>query len=169
STGVVAKVGEGFSLIAHALDSFQQTNPGSLVGILELDIFGFSRGAAAARHFANQVLQRASGPLGALHRQGTFTPGPDFEWDRDLIINFIGLFDTVAAIGGWEDWADPSDAMNGGIDLHWRPTRPARSSIWWPETNTASTSLSTGSPRHTVKSSCRVPIPTLEEATCLSP
>ncbi|HJE28247.1 MAG TPA: PAAR domain-containing protein, partial [Pseudomonas nitrititolerans] len=118
STGVLAKVGEGFSLIAHALDSFQQTNPGSLVGILELDIFGFSRGAAAARHFANQVLQRASGPLGALHRQGTFTPGPDFEWDRDLIINFIGLFDTVAAIGGWEDWADPSDAMNGGIDLH---------------------------------------------------
>ncbi|WP_312975110.1 T6SS phospholipase effector Tle1-like catalytic domain-containing protein [Stutzerimonas nitrititolerans] len=117
----MAKVGEGFSLIAHALDSFQQTNPGSLVGILELDIFGFSRGAAAARHFANQVLQRASGPLGALHRQGTFTPGPDFEWDRDLIINFIGLFDTVAAIGGWEDWADPSDAMNGGIDLHLAP------------------------------------------------
>ncbi|WP_313553745.1 PAAR domain-containing protein [Stutzerimonas nitrititolerans] len=121
STGVVAKVGEGFSLIAHALDSFQQTNPGSLVETLELDIFGFSRGAAAARHFANQVLRRASGPLGALHRQGTFTPGPDFEWDRDLIINFIGLFDTVAAIGGWEDWANPSDAMNGGIALHLAP------------------------------------------------
>ena len=120
-TGVLAKVDEGFSLITQALDTFQQANPGSSLGTLELDIFGFSRGAAAARHFANQVLQRASGPLGALHRQGKFTPGPDFEWDRDLIINFIGLFDTVAAIGGWEDWADPSDAMNGGIDLHLAP------------------------------------------------
>lgn len=117
-TGVLAKVDEGFSLITQALDTFQQANPGSSLGTLELDIFGFSRGAAAARHFANQVLQRASGPLGALHRHGKFTPDPDFEWDRDLIINFIGLFDTVAAIGGWEDWADPSDAMNGGIDLH---------------------------------------------------
>ncbi|WP_312485586.1 PAAR domain-containing protein [Stutzerimonas nitrititolerans] len=120
-TGVLAKVDEGFSLITQALDTFQQANPGSSLGTLELDIFGFSRGAAAARHFANQVLQRASGPLGALHRHGKFTPAPDFEWDRDLIINFIGLFDTVAAIGGWEDWADPSDAMNGGIDLHLAP------------------------------------------------
>jgi len=120
-TGVLAKVDEGFSLITQALDTFQQANPGSSLGTLELDIFGFSRGAAAARHFANQVLQRASGPLGALHRHGTFTPDPDFEWDRDLIINFIGLFDTVAAIGGWEDWADPSDAMNGDIDLHLAP------------------------------------------------
>ncbi|WP_313288139.1 PAAR domain-containing protein [Stutzerimonas nitrititolerans] len=120
-TGVLAKVDEGFSLITQALDTFQQANPGSSLGTLELDIFGFSRGAAAARHFANQVLQRASGPLGALHRHGKFTPDPDFEWGRDLIINFIGLFDTVAAIGGWEDWAAPSDAMNGGIDLHLAP------------------------------------------------
>ncbi|WP_312243924.1 PAAR domain-containing protein [Stutzerimonas nitrititolerans] len=117
-TGVLAKVDEGFSLITQALDTFQQANPDSSIGSLELDIFGFSRGAAAARHFANQVLQRASGPLGALHHHGKFTPDPDFEWNRDLIINFIGLFDTVAAIGGWEDWVDPSDAKNGGIDLH---------------------------------------------------
>ncbi|TCD22656.1 type IV secretion protein Rhs [Pseudomonas sp. IC_126] len=120
-TGVLAKVDEGFSLITQALDAFQQANPGSSLGILELDVFGFSRGAAAARHFANQVLQRANGPLGALHRQRKFTPGPDFDWDRDVVINFIGLFDTVAAIGGWDDWADPSDAINGGIDLYLAP------------------------------------------------
>lgn len=52
-TGVLAKVDEGFSLITQALDTFQQANPGSSLGTLELDIFGFSRGAAAARHFAN--------------------------------------------------------------------------------------------------------------------
>lgn len=120
-TGVLAKVDEGFSLITQALDTFQQANPDAVIGAVELDIFGFSRGAAAARHFANQILQRASGPLGALHRQGKFTPGPDFDWDRDLIINFIGLFDTVAAIGGWDDWANPSDAVNAGIDLYLAP------------------------------------------------
>ncbi len=120
-TGVLAKVDEGFSLITQALDTFQQANPGSSLGTLELDVFGFSRGAAAARHFANQVLQRANGPLGALHRQRKFSPGPDFDWDRDVVINFIGLFDTVAAIGGWDDWADPSDAINGGIDLYLAP------------------------------------------------
>ena len=121
ATGVLAKVDEGFSLIAQALDTFQQANPGLLLGALELDVFGFSRGAAAARHFANQVLQRASGPLGAFRRQRKFTAGPEFKWERDVIINFIGLFDTVAAIGGWDDWADPSDAHNGDIDLYLAP------------------------------------------------
>ncbi|MFL9814207.1 DUF2235 domain-containing protein [Stutzerimonas sp. VN223-3] len=120
-TGVLAKVNEGFSLISQALDTFQQANPGSVIGALEMDIFGFSRGAAAARHFANQVLQRTQGPLGALHRQGRLASGPRFDWRRDVTINFIGLFDTVAAIGGWDDWADPSDATNGGIDLYLAP------------------------------------------------
>src|SRR5690606_3573126 len=39
-TGVLAKVDEGFSLITQALDTFQQANPGSSLGTLELDIFG---------------------------------------------------------------------------------------------------------------------------------
>jgi len=126
NTGVVAKVDESFSLIAQALDTFQQANPRAVIGALELDIFGFSRGAAAARHFANQILRLAQGPLGALHRQGKLTPGPGFDWRRDITINFIGLFDTVAAIGGWDDWANPSDAINGDIDLHLAPDAARR-------------------------------------------
>ena len=125
-TGVLAKVEECFSLIAQALDTFQQANPGAVIGALELDIFGFSRGAAAARQFANQLLQRAPGPRGALQRQGKLTPGPGFDWRRGVTINFIGLFDTVAAIGGWDDWADPSDATNGGIDLYLAPDAARR-------------------------------------------
>ncbi|MBC8649029.1 type IV secretion protein Rhs [Pseudomonas sp. MTM4] len=120
-TGVEAKVDEGFSLITQALDTFQQTNPSSVLGALELDIFGFSRGAAAARHFANQVNKRVQGPLGALRRKGKFVPGPGFDWHHNVTINFIGLFDTVAAIGGWNDWANPSDAINGDIDLYLAP------------------------------------------------
>ncbi|MHB1370727.1 MAG: PAAR domain-containing protein, partial [Pseudomonadaceae bacterium] len=114
-TGVLAKAEEGMALLAQSLDSFEEENPESTVSRLELDIFGFSRGAAAARHFANQILLREQGPLKKLSQLGLT---PDFDWKNDVIINFIGLFDAVAAIGGWDDWGDPTDNVNGDLDLH---------------------------------------------------
>ena len=42
-----------------------------------VDVFGFSRGAAQARHFVNELHDRAAGP--------------------DVKVGFIGLFDTVAS------------------------------------------------------------------------
>lgn len=121
ATGVLAKVEEGMMLVAQALDTFQEENPNATPARLELDIFGFSRGAAAARHFANQVLRREQGPLGDLRRAGKLGLAAGFDWRNDVAINFIGLFDTVAAIGGWDDWGDPSDGVNGGIDLYLAP------------------------------------------------
>ncbi|MNF92297.1 hypothetical protein D3C84_749370 [compost metagenome] len=44
-----------------------------------------------------------------------------FDWQAGVAINFIGLFDTVAAIGGWDDWGDPGDAVNGGVELYLAP------------------------------------------------
>ncbi|MDH1543016.1 DUF2235 domain-containing protein [Stutzerimonas stutzeri] len=121
ATGVLAKVDEGLTLLAQALDSFEEENPGSTPAKLELDLFGFSRGAAAARHFANQILLRERGPLGTLRRAGKLGLVSGFDWRDDVVINFIGLFDTVAALGGWDDWGDPSDNVNGGIDLYLAP------------------------------------------------
>jgi hypothetical protein len=121
ATGVLAKVDEGLALLEKALVSFKDENPESALARLELDIFGFSRGAAAARHFANQVLLREQGPLGELRHAGKLDLAPGFDWRDAVVINFIGLFDTVAAIGGWDDWGDPSDDVNGGIDLHLAP------------------------------------------------
>lgn len=121
ATGVLAKVEEGMMLVAQALDTFQEENPNATPARLELDIFGFSRGAAAARHFANQVLRREQGPLGDLRRAGKLGLAAGFDWRNDVAINFIGLFDTVAAIGGWDDWGDPTDDVNGGIDLYLAP------------------------------------------------
>lgn len=73
-----------------------------------LDVFGFSRGAAAARYFVNCFRQgfikynmyyilpfRAEVPKG-----------------RNIRIRFLGIFDTVAAIG------DGSDDDNGDVNLH---------------------------------------------------
>lgn len=121
ATGVLAKVDEGLALLEKALVSFNDKNSESTLARLELDIFGFSRGAAAARHFANQIVLREQGPLGKLHRTGKLGLATGFDWRDAVIINFIGLFDTVAAIGGWDDLGDPSDDVNSGIDLHLPP------------------------------------------------
>jgi len=118
ATGVLAKVEESMTLLAKTLISFTDENPEGVLTRLELDIFGFSRGAAAARHFANQVLRREQGQLGDLRHAGKLGLAAGFDWRNDVIINFIGLYDTVAAIGGWDD---PSDGVNGGIDLYLAP------------------------------------------------
>lgn len=121
TTGVLAKVAEGFELFTQALNRFEEENPGIAPARLELDIFGFSRGAAAARHFANQVLAREHGPLGTLRQAGKLGQTPEFDWNKDVIINFIGLFDTVAALGSWDDRGNPADDRNSGIDLYLAP------------------------------------------------
>lgn len=117
-TGVIAKVAEGVELVAQTINSFKDANTELTLAGLELDIFGFSRGAAAARHFANQVLKRDQGPLGALQQAGKLMLPSSFSWQEGVSINFIGLFDTVAAVGGWDDWGNPKDAANGSLDLH---------------------------------------------------
>jgi uncharacterized Zn-binding protein involved in type VI secretion len=120
ATGVLAKVAEGFAMLEKALISFNDENTGTNLAKLELDIFGFSRGAAAARHFVNQVRKRKQGPLGDM-LPGQIKLASRFEWQTDIAINFIGLFDTVAAIGSWDDWGNPADANNGSIDLYLPP------------------------------------------------
>ncbi|MEK0361238.1 PAAR domain-containing protein [Pseudomonas sp. CBC3] len=121
ATGVLAKVDEGLALLEKAMIRFSEENPEAILVKLELDIFGFSRGAAAARHFANQILKRDQGPLGQVHRAGKLGLKPDVDWGSDVLINFIGLFDTVAALGYWDDWGNPGDAVNSGIDLYLAP------------------------------------------------
>ncbi|MGJ0534799.1 MAG: phospholipase effector Tle1 domain-containing protein [Methylocystis sp.] len=121
ATGVLAKVAEGVRSLEKALIRFKDENTGVGLAKLELDIFGFSRGAAAARHFANQVLKREQGPLGDLLLPGKVKLATGFDWQTDVTINFIGLFDTVAAIGGWDDWGNPGDAINGGVELYLAP------------------------------------------------
>ena len=97
-TGVVARVMQSPNTISLQLGLFTESNPGVQVDALEFDIFGFSRGAAAARHFANEMLKANGGVLAGLLRPGQFGLSEDFEWSSHACINFIGLFDTVAAV-----------------------------------------------------------------------
>lgn len=70
-----------------------------------VDVFGFSRGAAQARHFVNELHDRAAGP--------------------DVRVGFVGLFDTVASfaldfkgLAGYEDHTGVKDGAGDDIDRY---------------------------------------------------
>ncbi|QKF53903.1 Actin cross-linking toxin VgrG1 [Pseudomonas graminis] len=121
-TGVVARVKEVPDLVAKQLSSFHQTNPGIVIQRIEFDIFGFSRGAAAARHCANEVLKPGRGLFSELLRGGLSGLLRDFDSAADVCINLVGLFDTVAAISDplHGDFS-PDDDVNRGVNLYLPP------------------------------------------------
>ncbi len=121
-TGVVARVIQSPNTIRVQLGLFAESNPNVQIDALEFDIFGFSRGAAAARHFANEILKANGGLLADLLRPGQFGLSEDFEWSGQARINFIGLFDTVAAVVDPMRWDfSPADHLNPGVNLYLPP------------------------------------------------
>lgn len=104
-TGVESRVLSACTKLGSMIDDLSGgIEPREIV----VDVFGFSRGAAAARYFVNCFRQgfieynmyyvlplRASVPEG-----------------RNLRFRFVGIFDTVAAIG------DGTDDDNGDVNLH---------------------------------------------------
>jgi type VI secretion system secreted protein VgrG len=121
-TGVVARVEQVPSWIKVQLDLFQQTNPDITIRRIEFDIFGFSRGGAAARHCANELLKPGRGLFSEILKSGSFGLSPSFDPGVDISLNLIGLFDTVAAIAAPElgDFT-VSDDHNPGVNLYLPP------------------------------------------------
>lgn len=118
-TGVLARVKQSPEVFIKKLRELLDHNPDVLIEKVQFDIFGFSRGAAAARHFANEVLSADGGVMSRHISSSLPTFVADFKWSSHSSINFIGLFDTVAAIG------DPArghmsvgDAKNPGVNLY---------------------------------------------------
>ncbi|MCY1295486.1 hypothetical protein D9M70_448300 [compost metagenome] len=119
--GVVSRVKQSPGAIQRQLDLFLEMNIGARVRRIEFDIFGFSRGAAAARHFANEVLKPLGGVLRDVVKPGLFGLSESFNWETDVQINFIGLFDTVAAINDpLRLELEPND-FNPGVNLYLPP------------------------------------------------
>jgi type VI secretion system secreted protein VgrG len=120
SQGVLARVEDSPALILDRIRRFERVNPDRKIKRIEFDIFGFSRGAAAARHFANEVLKGEQSPLATLLPADSALFVEDFAWrtHTDVAINFIGIFDTVAAVASFAD-GDYSvhNANNPGINL----------------------------------------------------
>jgi len=74
--------------IEQMIDIYEDKN-GYLPLDIEFDIFGFSRGAAAARHFVN-VLKQDNGSFYKIKHEYK---------SSNLIINTLNLFDTVGSLG----------------------------------------------------------------------
>ncbi|SDS47845.1 Zn-binding Pro-Ala-Ala-Arg (PAAR) domain-containing protein, incolved in TypeVI secretion [Halopseudomonas sabulinigri] len=121
-TGVVERVRQSPEILITKLRAIADNNPQLVIEKIEFDIFGFSRGAAAARHFANEVCKVDGGVMAEHFNNSLPFLTQEFAWPSAASINFIGLFDTVAAIG------DPvrgdlsvGDDRNPGVNLKLAP------------------------------------------------
>ncbi|VEI21321.1 Uncharacterized conserved protein [Serratia plymuthica] len=120
-TGVVRKTDKAVAALAAAIRDYlakpSETDVG-LVMELQFDIFGFSRGAASARHFANRVFDQDSAIIAAIKAglgevEFSGTPGGK--------TRFLGIFDTVAAIGTPANGLNPHSADTGEVNIVLRP------------------------------------------------
>lgn len=122
-TGIEARVHLAFDLIKRRLRSFHNDYPDFQIQSLILDVFGFSRGAAAARHFACLCLNRTNSPL----RETLALPNRLFTRDFSKVfgegvnIGFIGLFDTVASVGGLSNLGYVRSPAAPGVKLYLMP------------------------------------------------
>lgn len=110
--GILKKIDQGCGDLA--IDIFRLVS--DPIDELILDVFGFSRGAAAARHFISREVHGKSRALAAaFKRQG-------IPWPKKITVRFLGLFDTVAGIAdlGNLDFS-AHDAKTGRINVNLRP------------------------------------------------
>ncbi|MHC8364290.1 type VI secretion system tip protein TssI/VgrG [Pseudomonas sp. ZT5P21] len=122
--GVLARVKQSPASILTEIQLFELANPNRKVESIEFDIFGFSRGAAAARHFANEVSKGEQSPLATLLPADSSLFIETFAWraDIDVSINFIGIFDTAAAVANISEGdLNVHDAINPGVNLYLAP------------------------------------------------
>ena len=107
-SGVTAKVGKAMAMVRERLslltESCEKTE-------LHFDVFGFSRGAAAARLFSYMVLKTSSSErLDCESEFISYLPKKMLQGDtvhfldqmkfKDITVDFLGIFDTVSSIGG---------------------------------------------------------------------
>ena len=118
--GVLKKIDQGSGNLALEIRDFVTESIDELI----LDVFGFSRGAATARHFVSREVYDTTGSLygeykGALvrafEREGLPQP-------KKITVRFVGLFDTVVGIAdvGNLDFS-AHDSGTGRINVNLRP------------------------------------------------
>ncbi|WP_148874374.1 phospholipase effector Tle1 domain-containing protein [Serratia marcescens] len=123
-SGVIAKTAKAVERLGNALAQSLRDierglpEPDFSIGSLQFDIFGFSRGAAAARHFANAIQSEDSAIISAIRQAMT---GIAFNGSPSGKTRFLGIFDTVAAIGRPLNGLNPHSADTGGVKLTLRP------------------------------------------------
>jgi len=96
-TGILGKVQEGCKKLAATIDKECKNKE---VPVLYLDVFGFSRGAAAARVFLNEISKKAM-PLSVNQKNKAGYLGYYLAQNGIKVslikVRFLGLFDTVSS------------------------------------------------------------------------
>ncbi|MEL4887155.1 DUF2235 domain-containing protein [Pectobacterium betavasculorum] len=103
NTSIVGKVNQACEqgIVAAVMRDLENVLPNiDCIHRIVFDVFGFSRGAAAARHFVNVIDQKTDHPLvQAVANMPTIRLKAGFDWANreDVRITFVGIFDTVAS------------------------------------------------------------------------
>ena len=88
TTGITMKVDKGIIELREKIAKAYSLANNEVIAKLTIDVVGFSRGAAAARHFVHRRKELLTGPKGLAWPQKT---------PPEIVINFVGLFDTVSS------------------------------------------------------------------------
>ncbi|MGA6099831.1 T6SS phospholipase effector Tle1-like catalytic domain-containing protein [Stutzerimonas marianensis] len=120
ASGVSSKVQEAFSRIKDLINDVFRQNRDCHIHSVVFDCFGFSRGAAAARHFANEVVRGDRGLLRAALRDNpeAFCPSFVARYQHSIDVRFIGLFDTVASVGGLANLGNIRSSVTPWLNLY---------------------------------------------------
>ncbi len=114
-TGIISQVKEAFADVASQISELSLAAP---IDVLNFDLFGFSRGAAAARHAVHEINLSKHGALGRALAQY------QIDWPNKVVIRFVGLFDTVAAVINpqvLDFWA--GNHRNDPVQIYLDPTK----------------------------------------------
>lgn len=125
-TGIKGKINRAIVAIHAQLADFFDKNPKTRIQQIRYDVFGFSRGAATARYFANIVADK----LKHDDRRGDNNPltkmlvtvldgkvSDKWQGNSNGQVRFLGLFDTVAGICRPSNLFDAGDANTFDIDI----------------------------------------------------
>ncbi|WP_372999891.1 phospholipase effector Tle1 domain-containing protein [Marinobacter sp.] len=123
--GILRKVEEGAEQITFEIANRVNDSIDELI----IDVFGFSRGAATARHFVSREVYDTTGSLygeykGALVRAFEREGIP---WPEKVTVRFLGLFDTVAGVAdvGNLDYS-AHDGKTGRVNVNIKPGQVQR-------------------------------------------
>lgn len=103
-TGVIARAKEAINAAVKEIQLFMAMNPTAhiIIDAIEVDLFGFSRGSAASRHVLHLITHGGDTSVmaQALHNAGLpLKSGWNGGNKSDLRVCFVGLFESVAAMG----------------------------------------------------------------------
>ena len=121
-SGILEKVEKGLLEVVKKVSATYPNQTRVIIEELTLDVFGFSRGAAAARNFIHEALESSNKTLQANLELRQYTFGKK---EGAVTVCFAGLYDTVSAYG----FAIAAGQANNVAELHLDAVKNAKATL----------------------------------------